>query len=63
MIKAGVAEVLIDQEALRSLDAASEQLDKILVLHLTDKAHLVEELIGPLPRVEEEALYGNLPAV
>jgi hypothetical protein len=63
VIKAGVAEVLIDEEALGALDAAAEELDEVLVLHLADELHLVEELVGPLPRVEEEPLHGDLPAI
>jgi hypothetical protein len=63
VVEAGVAEVLVDEEALGALDAAAEQLHQVLVLHLADEPHLVEELVRPLPRVEEEPLHGHLPAV
>ena len=63
MIKASVAEILVDEEALGALDAAPEELDEVLVLHLADELHLVEELVGPLPRVEEEPLHGDLTAI
>ena len=63
MIEACVAEVLVDEEALGALDAAPQELDEVLVLHLADELHLVEELVGPLPCVEEEPFHGDLPAI
>lgn len=63
MIQACVAEILVDEEAFWSFDAASEELDEVLVLHLVDESDLVEELIDPLPRVEEEPLHRDLSAI
>lgn len=63
VIEACVAEVLVHEEALGALDAAPEELDEVLVLHLADELHLVEELVGPLPRVEVEPLHGDVPAI
>jgi hypothetical protein len=63
LVEAGVAEVLVDDEALGPLHAAAQQLDQVLVLHLAHQPHLVEELVRPLPRAEEEPLHGHLPPV
>jgi hypothetical protein len=63
VVEAGVAEVLVDEQALGPLHAAAQQLDQVLVLHLAHQLHLVEELLRPLPRVEEETLHRHLPPV
>jgi hypothetical protein len=63
VVEAGVAEVLVDEEALGAVHAAAQQLDQVLVPHLAHQLHLVEELLRPLPRAEEEPLHRHLPPV
>ena len=63
MIQACAAGILVDEEALWFFYTASEELDGVLVLHLVDESDVVEELIDPLPRVEEEPLDCDFSAI
>ena len=59
MIKASVGHEFVHQEAFGAFNAATEKLHNVLVIDPADQVHLVEELIGPLPRVEEESFNCN----
>ena len=52
LINAPVGYILINQEALRAFNATSQKLHKVFVLNATDQVYLIEELIYPLPGVE-----------
>lgn len=63
MIEAGVAEIFIDEKAFGSFNTATQKFYKVFVLYLADESDFVEELIYPLPCVEEKSLNGYFSSI
>ena len=63
MEEALVVDVFIDKEALRASDAATKQLDEVLVVDFAYQVDFAEELVNPLSRVEDKPLDSYNPPI
>ena len=50
---------LINEKAFWPRNAAAQQLHEVFVMDFAYQIDFVEEMIDPLPRIEEKPLHGN----
>lgn len=59
ILEAVIWNIFINKKAFRACNAASQQLNKIFVVDVTDKINFIKEMIHPLSCIEEKPLDCN----